>query len=274
MRLHVPSKKGTISKIKIETEIDEIGYELRSNPKQSWRLSHGKQGIVSCQECGEEFPSSKMLSSHMRTHSDLHHCEKCGKGFNSDRAMFGHMKTHSKKFSHNRPDEDESLSCLVANLCPVRRKRSRIKYNVVPNASFSSLNESVLDEEAEMHMAAVSLIMLLRGVTDWRDLPDEDLDFGNELKVGSEVVETEGLVESTDDKVGLELLKSDSGKGKAVLGSDSDSESSTYSEDDNDDDGMVDFRKKRKCYGSMNVITNFYQSGLKITQLGCSSVVQ
>lgn len=145
-------------------------YGLRENPKKSWRISDPtkrgliKNGAVSCKQCGKNFPSLRALSGHMRCHSiknnnsEVHRCKECGKEFGSIRAMFGHMKSHSKKSRARDESVDQSLSDLD-NLCPVRRKRSRIHYNIAPIESTSQL------EAAEE--AALCLMMLSRGVGDW-----------------------------------------------------------------------------------------------------------
>ncbi|KAI3452235.1 hypothetical protein Pfo_008900 [Paulownia fortunei] len=150
-------------------------YELRENPKKSWRISDSKHGIpkngASCKECGKEFPSLRALSGHMRCHSiknrKVHQCKKCGKGFDSIRAMFGHMKSHSKR-SRVPDDSADSLSDME-NLCPIRRKRSTIRYKSTTNPSFSGLNASTstVSELGEVEEVASCLMMLSRGVRDW-----------------------------------------------------------------------------------------------------------
>ncbi|KAK4417608.1 Zinc finger protein AZF2 [Sesamum alatum] len=152
-------------------------YELRENPKKSWRISDSKTGVskirAACKECGKEFPSLRALSGHMRSHSiknrKLHQCKECGKGFDSMRAMFGHMKTHSKR-SSRVPDESADSLSELENLCPLRRKRSRIGYKSSSNPSLSSLNASTsaVSEAGEVEEVAKCLMMLSSGVKVWR----------------------------------------------------------------------------------------------------------
>ncbi|KAL0332134.1 UNVERIFIED_CONTAM: Zinc finger protein AZF2 [Sesamum calycinum] len=161
-------------------------YELRENPKKSWRISDSKTGVskirAACKECGKEFPSLRALSGHMRSHSiknrKLHQCKECGKGFDSMRAMFGHMKTHSKR--SRVPDESADSLSELENLCPIRRKRSRIGYKSTSNPSLSSLNASTsaFSEAGEVEEVAKCLMMLSRGVKVWRkfDLVNESSD--------------------------------------------------------------------------------------------------
>ncbi|KAL1557143.1 zinc finger protein ZAT4-like [Salvia divinorum] len=163
-------------KISVEELVDGdqsyASYELRENPKKSWRISDPKHAKTanSCRECGKEFASLRALSGHMRCHSiknkkEVHSCKECGRGFDSMRAMFGHMKSHSKRVMKvsSVVESGESLS----DFCPIRRKRSRIRYKGTVNPlSFSGVDAShcgVSDlEEAEE--AARCLVMLSRGV--------------------------------------------------------------------------------------------------------------
>ncbi|KAH6774573.1 C2H2-like zinc finger protein [Perilla frutescens var. hirtella] len=166
--------------IAIENSVDcgdgeqSNSYELRENPKKSWRISNPKHGVIksasSCKECGKEFASLRALSGHMRCHSiknkkEVHHCKECGRGFDSMRAMFGHMKSHSKRVKVANIESAESLSDLE-NFCPIRRKRSRIRYKGTVNPSFSGVDasNSAVSELEEAEEAAKSLVMLSRGV--------------------------------------------------------------------------------------------------------------
>ncbi|KAK4346434.1 hypothetical protein RND71_032773 [Anisodus tanguticus] len=164
-------------------DVDSIGYGLRENPRKSWRVFDLKSCSLKktnlCKECGKEFPSMKALAGHLRTHSKKgteksHICEKCGKGFASMRALFGHMKVHSKRSRVVEFDDQDSelskqsLSDFDTVIRPIRKKRSKIKYNA--NPSFSGLNNescSSISEVDEMLEAARCLMMLSLGVRDW-----------------------------------------------------------------------------------------------------------
>ncbi|XP_051120994.1 zinc finger protein ZAT4 isoform X2 [Andrographis paniculata] len=175
-----------------EEEEEEIGdedqsssYGLRENPKKSWRISDPQNGTVSkikasCKECSKDFPSLRALSGHMRSHSiknkKVHKCTKCGKAFNSVRAMYGHMKSHSTK---SKPHDDgngneESLSLGLDGLCPVRGKRSRIRYSNAPNLSISGFNASASAGSSfeDVEEVAKCLMMLSRG--ECEEFSDDD----------------------------------------------------------------------------------------------------
>ncbi|KAL2552222.1 uncharacterized protein Fot_05841 [Forsythia ovata] len=120
-------------------------YELRENPKKTWRMSDSGNGDskkeIFCKECGREFSSLRALSGHMRSHSiknsELNNCEceECGREFGSIRALYGHMKCHRKR-SRVPDDSTETLSDL--ELRPIRKKRSslrRYKFGEVEKAA-------------------------------------------------------------------------------------------------------------------------------------------
>ncbi|XP_052190967.1 zinc finger protein ZAT4-like [Diospyros lotus] len=149
-------------------------YGLRENPKKSWRISGGKDGDDNvarkeslCKQCSKEFPSLRALAGHMRHHSMKDNqfiCKQCGKGFAKKRALFGHMRHHSKRSN----ESIESQSDYEAP-CPIR-KRSRTRYKITGEVNNlfdlnSSSSASEIDDEAEE--AALCLIMLSRGLTNW-----------------------------------------------------------------------------------------------------------
>ncbi|KAL6498555.1 hypothetical protein OROHE_026496 [Orobanche hederae] len=161
-------------------------YELRENPKKSWRISDPKRGldyIISCKECGKGFLTVRALSGHMRTHSIKnnkkkkkkkkmnHPCKKCGKEFGSIRAVFGHMKSHSKRSRVVSDDEsaDDSLSDFD-KFCPVQKKRSVIRHRTASDPSFRNLDESrhcsAFELGGDVNEVANILIMLSKGVSD------------------------------------------------------------------------------------------------------------
>ncbi|KAG5535170.1 hypothetical protein RHGRI_023078 [Rhododendron griersonianum] len=171
MRCHLATTSA--KKLDNETHMamewtDDIdnSYGLRENPKKTWRISDAKN---LCRECGKEFKTMRALSGHMRCHSIKEKewaCKQCGRGFGSMRALFGHMRHHTKRLPEKQSEYE--------NLCPVRRKRSKLRYKVSANLSLtnSNPNASCLDvsEVDELEEAALSLIMLSRGVTNLAEL--------------------------------------------------------------------------------------------------------
>lgn len=148
------------------TDDIDNSYGLRENPKKTWRISDAKN---QCKECAKEFKTMRALSGHMRCHSIKEKewpCKQCGRGFGSMRALFGHMRHHTKRLPEKQSEYE--------NLCPVRRKRSKLRHKVSANLSLtnSNPNTSCLDvsEVDELEEAALSLMMLSRGVTNLAEL--------------------------------------------------------------------------------------------------------
>ncbi|CAH9092557.1 unnamed protein product [Cuscuta epithymum] len=143
----------------------EISKNTSSSPSSS------KKKKILCKKCGKRFSSVKGLSGHLKCHSrkqgeedeededhhrTVHTCKKCERDFDSIRALYGHMKIHSK-----RPKEEEyvhSLPNKEITLCPVRKKRSIIKYN-----------KPTLSEIDDVQEAAMSLLMLSMGAGTWAE---------------------------------------------------------------------------------------------------------
>ncbi|XP_031107350.1 zinc finger protein ZAT1-like [Ipomoea triloba] len=167
---------------------DQASYGLREKPLKSWKVSDSKHcGLKKrnkdlCKECGKRFPSVKALAGHLKCHSrkgsgieeeeeeeENHLCKKCGKGFDSIRALYGHMKIHSKRSkpssSSNGEESTQNLSDLET-MCPVRKKRSTIRYKLT---SSSNPPLSAVSEFEEAQDAAMCLMMLSRGVKTWNE---------------------------------------------------------------------------------------------------------
>ncbi|CAK9186032.1 unnamed protein product [Ilex paraguariensis] len=151
------------------------GPRLRDKPKKSWRVLDSKHSVlkkgIHCEQCGNGFQSLRVLKVHMRCHlkkdNEENVCKECGRGFGTMRALFGHMRSHPKRSRvYNKSVQSQSGFESIA--CPIRRKRSKTRYRISPNPSFSDLNSSSLisgsEEEVEV---AMCLMMLSRGVRNW-----------------------------------------------------------------------------------------------------------
>ncbi|GKB21112.1 putative pentatricopeptide repeat-containing protein-like protein [Tanacetum coccineum] len=134
---------------------------------------------IFCQECGEEFSSSKALVNHKRRHPRKESnrdtiCEKCGRGFDSLKALYGHMRCHSAKRSHAFDASDEhdgnvDVDGGVAN--PIRKKRSYTRYKSPKHDNVStSLSFTSCSDDYEVAEGAICLMMISRGVRSLDEL--------------------------------------------------------------------------------------------------------
>lgn len=192
------------SKSMILGEAGEASYGLTENPKQSWKHS-GLERENPCRESGKRFLSVTALADHQRSHSrkgyeeEYHLCKKCRKVFDSIRALYGHMKINSKRSRLWREESVESLSDME-NQCPVRKKRSAIRYEITVNSPFPGLNESQ-SVAFELEKAAVCLMMLSRGVTSWNEFVSASGFFKNgTLIFERETIYCKQEISSSDDK--------------------------------------------------------------------------
>ena len=90
MRSHLASNSCAEVEARLQSSRSSIGvgagYDLRENPKKTWRLSgSGSDGSPG--------------------HDKL--CRKCGKGFPSLKSLFGHMRCHPDKSHHNLEEGEE-----------------------------------------------------------------------------------------------------------------------------------------------------------------------
>ncbi|KAG1366795.1 zinc finger protein ZAT9-like [Cocos nucifera] len=130
------------------------GYDLRENPKKTWRLSDsGRDGSP--------------------RHDKL--CKKCGKGFPSWKSLFGHMRCHPDKSRHNLEEGEEEEKELEGAwsaggqsdnevMIPRGRRRSR-RVALIPASS-----TPVLELEKEQEDVALSLMMLSRDTGFWSSI--------------------------------------------------------------------------------------------------------
>ncbi|GAA0164560.1 hypothetical protein LIER_39816 [Lithospermum erythrorhizon] len=180
-----------------QENVVENGYVLRGNkPKKSWKFSPESKKITEkikhCKECGKEFCSVRALSGHMRCHpvreKEKISCNICHKDFDSMKGLFGHMKCHPKSsIFHNDDDQKEAFCGL---LCPVKRKRSSIRFcssnNNNQSFSFSCLDacsssSSYVSEVEECENVVMCLMMLSRGVRNWDSVGFEAESFETQL---------------------------------------------------------------------------------------------
>ncbi|KAL3525873.1 hypothetical protein ACH5RR_014245 [Cinchona calisaya] len=192
---------------------DQDNYGLRRNPKKSWKIPDlrpcraPEKGNL-CKDCCKNFPSSRALAGHMRTHSgrfrDRHICKKCGKGFDSIRAMYGHMKSHSKGLKVSSESSD-GLSDF--DIVYPRKKRSVVRYKFSQDFSFSTANASSYGNEVDdLQNAAMCLIMLSKGMRNW-DGVNSPLEYTDnaasvDFKAKSIYLPEEGVVKmDADDSV-------------------------------------------------------------------------
>ncbi|KAF7806240.1 hypothetical protein G2W53_038401 [Senna tora] len=145
-------------------------YDLRENPKKTWRFADSR---------------SEEASQVLVTEDKF--CKECGKAFQSWKALFGHMKCHSEKERASATIEDHQDSSRIVTDSqsdneeatanhPNRRRRSKRRRTRTTSymASSSSLslanhpsNSSVSEVEQEQEEVAMSLMMLSRDVGHW-----------------------------------------------------------------------------------------------------------
>ncbi|XVF14369.1 hypothetical protein REPUB_Repub09cG0053000 [Reevesia pubescens] len=145
------------------------GYGLRDNPKKSWKsLGFADDGTGT---------TSSML---------MFKCKACGKEFGSMKALFGHMRHHSgreRKGVHCQEcgRKFQSLKALTGHmrLHPVKLRVS-------------------VEIEQEVEDAALCLIMLSRGVSNWSDFnsfwePCDNNSENNSLHQNKEIMQNSFL---------------------------------------------------------------------------------
>lgn len=142
------------------------GYELRENPKKTWK--------------GADFSEETSVpdSAHERF------CRECGKGFQSWKALFGHMKCHSEKekvcgslggrdgydqeqLPRDGQSKSEEATILHRRRRSERRKRHMARAGATNSSSLSfataASSASEIDQQ-EQEEVAMCLIMLSRDV--------------------------------------------------------------------------------------------------------------
>lgn len=174
-------KKSNTSNMGFQDD-GHIGYDLRENPKKSWKFSGFKQddtasiqeSVNQCKVCGKDFESLKALYGHMRHHSGRErrriHCKECGKAFLSSKSLANHMRVHSQKLKIcNESGTSSSHDVALQSLVVKRKRTERKRYNFTASSSISSLNESVslVDIDQEVEQAARCLMMLSAGLQNW-----------------------------------------------------------------------------------------------------------
>ncbi|XP_019185227.1 PREDICTED: zinc finger protein ZAT4-like isoform X2 [Ipomoea nil] len=124
---------------------DQASYGLREKPLKSWKVSDPKH-------CGLK-----------KKKKDL--CKECGKRFPSVKALAGHLKCHSRKGSEVEEEESAQSLSDLETMCPVRKKRSTIRYKLTS----SNPPLSAVSEFEEVQDAAMCLMMISRGVKTWNE---------------------------------------------------------------------------------------------------------
>ncbi|XP_030531549.2 zinc finger protein ZAT9-like [Rhodamnia argentea] len=175
------------------------GYELRENPKKTWK--------------GADFSEETSVpdSAHERF------CRECGKGFQSWKALFGHMKCHSdkekvcgslggrdgydqKQLPRDGQSESEEAKILYRRRRSERRKRHMARAGATNSSSLSfataassASSASEIDQQ-EQEEVAMCLIMLSRdvkissslwGCKEETKMKMKDLEEKNNLETGT-----------------------------------------------------------------------------------------
>ncbi|KAK9066576.1 hypothetical protein SSX86_013899 [Deinandra increscens subsp. villosa] len=173
-------KKKQMKKLSSVNNGDDLGYELRKDPKKTPKVKDSSEVEMN------------MNSNCLVVLDKL--CKECGKGFQSWKALFGHMKCHSEKVSKNYMNNQDSLTShsenqnsgakfkksrskrytatattvTVTTTTTITTASSSISMNANNNnsnhASTSILSEIEQDQESEV---AMCLMMLSRDEGKW-----------------------------------------------------------------------------------------------------------